>query len=602
MANFVHRLLHGSIDSDFLYFRLDAVIEHLLIDEFQDTNAVQFEILSPIIEEIIAGLGTSEVGSFFYVGDTKQSIYRFRGGTKELFQVAAKRFDVEIEALEMNYRSEGVVVNFVNDVFKEVIPGYIPQKVAKEKIEGYVEVSTHEEALEGIVASVQKYLDKGVSADDVAILCWTNDDIEAIESRLEEAFPSLHVSTESSLLLTFAPSVRTVLEYLKYCYFEADLLGRNTQVLRGVSWDEALGKIPLDWKRPLPENIKRIIETLELNGTDPDLIRLMEVADSYRDVEAFLFELERISERSAATSGQGVRILTVHKSKGLEFDYVILADRLKGDSNRRDPLMFEYDGVSLQHLYYRMKHREFFDASYNTAKEKENALSQEDRLNALYVAFTRAKKGLIVPMKEEKSVCASLGLEPCLQGSIQASAKEEEVKTNLVTLPKLAHLGRQHAQKSDDDEVAYAPEAIHFGRALHYLLEMMTSFTQEGLSHARKGLLNRYGNVLSLDALRDVEKRVESLINDKQFQALLTSGRLLKEQPVMFEGERKQIDLLVEHEDRVVVIDYKSSESIQQEHCDQVHLYKKAMETIYEKRVEAWLFYLRKEGIEAKNL
>lgn len=602
VANFVHRLLHGSIDSDFLYFRLDAVIEHLLIDEFQDTNAVQFEILSPLIEEIVSGEGTHGLGSFFYVGDTKQSIYRFRGGTKELFKVASERFDVDIEALEMNYRSERVVVDFVNDVFSASISGYIPQKVAKEEVLGYVEVSVNEDALEGLLASVKNLLDHGVSADDMAILCWTNDDINTIESALLETFDSLHVSTESSLLLTHSPIVRTVIEYVRYCYFGAELLGRNTQVLRGSSWEKPLEKISIDWARPLAQTIKHIIEKLCLDGTDADLIRLMEVADNYRDVEAFLFELERISERSCAKSGQGVRVLTVHKSKGLEFDYVLLADRLKADSNRKPPLLFEYEGVELQHLYYRMKNREFMDEDYERAKEKENLLGLEDRLNALYVAFTRAKKGLLLPMKKDKSVCASLGLDVCQKGRILSSKHEELISKARVDLMLLPHLGRQHAQKSEEDEIAYTPEAIHFGRALHYALEMLPGFTQEGLSHVHTAILNRYGGVLSAVALKDVMTRVKRLLEDEHFHSLVDGGHLFKEQPLMFEGERKQIDLLIEHEDRVIIIDYKSSENLQQEHCEQVLLYKKAMEDIYKKRVEAWLFYLRKDGIESKNL
>ncbi|WP_235604569.1 UvrD-helicase domain-containing protein, partial [Campylobacter fetus] len=87
ITNWVNELLtsDNKQDIDMLYFRLDAKIRHILIDEFQDTSIKQYEILEPLIAESVSGVGQNGLGSFFYVGDTKQSIYRFRGGQKELF-------------------------------------------------------------------------------------------------------------------------------------------------------------------------------------------------------------------------------------------------------------------------------------------------------------------------------------------------------------------------------------------------------------------------------------------------------------------------------------------------------------------------------------
>ena len=83
---FVYELLRNDekkFEPNELYFRLDGRIDDILIDEFQDTDARQFETLLPIIAEIFAGYGQNErLGSFFYVGDKKQSIYAFRGSHK----------------------------------------------------------------------------------------------------------------------------------------------------------------------------------------------------------------------------------------------------------------------------------------------------------------------------------------------------------------------------------------------------------------------------------------------------------------------------------------------------------------------------------------
>ena len=72
VTRLVYELLRGGeTDAQMLYFRLDGRINHLLIDEFQDTNVAQYEIMRPLIEEIVAGYGQNGLGSFFYVGDVK---------------------------------------------------------------------------------------------------------------------------------------------------------------------------------------------------------------------------------------------------------------------------------------------------------------------------------------------------------------------------------------------------------------------------------------------------------------------------------------------------------------------------------------------------
>ncbi|MDR2869016.1 MAG: UvrD-helicase domain-containing protein, partial [Deferribacteraceae bacterium] len=70
----------GAVGNDYLYFRLDGRLEHILIDEFQDTSDVQWKLVQPLVDEAMAGAGQGgKLGSFFCVGDPKQTIYRFRG-------------------------------------------------------------------------------------------------------------------------------------------------------------------------------------------------------------------------------------------------------------------------------------------------------------------------------------------------------------------------------------------------------------------------------------------------------------------------------------------------------------------------------------------
>ena len=114
---------HSQIDKDYLYFRLDGKINHLLIDEFQDTSISQWLTLKPLAEEAMAGLGQKDkIGSFFYVGDPKQNIYRFRGGSSSLFRTLLHEYKDKLtsQTLDTNYRSGSNIVEFVNNISNNI--------------------------------------------------------------------------------------------------------------------------------------------------------------------------------------------------------------------------------------------------------------------------------------------------------------------------------------------------------------------------------------------------------------------------------------------------------------------------------------------------
>ena len=141
-----------------MYFRLDSTISHILIDEFQDTSVLQYEILKPMIDEIKSGEGAKRfLRSFFYVGDIKQSIYRFRGGNSELFKIAAQ--GMQEESLKINYRSAKNIVEFVNETFSNKIEGFVPQE-SNSKIKGFVQVYIQEKEaiLSQVATSIRELL------------------------------------------------------------------------------------------------------------------------------------------------------------------------------------------------------------------------------------------------------------------------------------------------------------------------------------------------------------------------------------------------------------------------------------------------------------
>ncbi|MDR2636127.1 MAG: RecB-like helicase [Campylobacteraceae bacterium] len=596
ITNIVYELLCRHIDSDFLYFRLDAKIEHLLIDEFQDTNIVQYKILEPIIKEITAGIGTKEFKSFFYVGDMKQAIYRFRGGTKELFSHIIDFFSVNVGFLKYNYRSQRLIVEFVNEVFKDKIANYEPQIAHEANSGGFVEVVSHEDVKQGIIDSVKKLLENRVRPNDIAVLCDTNKDAAEIKEAIAEAFSDIPVYTESHKLLVESTNVAAVLEFLKYLYFKDELYGRNFLAFLGEDIDGLPSIQDFDINSALLELVKKCIDDFKIEGST-DIISFLGVAAKYDDIESLLYD--DIKERSYE-SGDGIRVLTVHKSKGLEFSFVIAADRLQKESSNTNQLLFDYDGIELKRLFLKSSKRELVDELYKNAKEKDMALDNEDELNCFYVAFTRAKNGLIIVQKNEKSSFEKLSMQNTIRGKIEA--KSEEKKSTAISVPyKGKSFGKQNV-KIAKEPIDTSLENIYFGLALHFTLEMMNDFSENELENALTSAKNRYGRVLDENAFVSINHRISRLINNHEFQSLLGGGKFYKEQSYIFDKERRQIDILIEREDEVVVIDYKSSSYAKESHIKQVLEYKKAIEFISKKRVKSYLYYLHEKEIEIINL
>jgi len=600
----VYYLLKERIDSEFLYFRLDAQIEHILLDEFQDTSIVQYEILKPLITEIVSGNGVNEEGSFFFVGDVKQSIYRFRGGVSALFAKVASENHTRVEPLLTNYRSQREVIEFVNRTFENKITNYLPQKTREEAQGGYVEVIACDTLLECCVTQVQRLLDLGADINEIAILCATNGDGEEIKNALENE--KIEVVTETTTKLIHQQSVKAVLEYLKYQYFKEDIYRYNFFALIQQEL-EPLALLDIN-SLLLVDVVKYAIERYELFSDEFHLIRFLDALRVYPDIEALLFEYERLDLSGAASDLRGVRVLTIHKSKGLEYEHVIVLDRLKKAPPARDTIIYEYDGIELEGIYLRIKGRDLLDKPYENALAKEKKLTREDNLNALYVAFTRARENLFVLLKSKDSAFELLELTPKARGKLVCKPSLEEASRAQTSLQyKSLYYGTQ----SDILELAKEQEedlsAIHFGLGLHYILEMLSSFELRCIANAKDMLLNRYGALLSSEEIDDICLRVEMLLKNQEFLDLV-DGECMKEKALKYKKNLRYIDLLVKKEIQdpqslfasvqYTVIDYKSSLNFQEEHHQQVNYYKNAIRAITSQEVDGYICYLLKEEIK----
>lgn len=596
VTNLLYRLLRREIDKDFLYFRLDGTIEHLLIDEFQDTSIVQYEILLPLIEEIRSGKGVKEDKTLFFVGDVKQSIYRFRGGAKELFGYAKRSLSLACEALDTNYRSTSRVVRFVNQTFQGRMKGYEFQKTAKSEENGYVRVCFGEKVEEDLKNALEQLLATHVEPKDIAVLVHTNKDAHVFKAFIEEHFKTLHVRLEATLKLTHVQNIRMLVSLLKYVYFRDELYKAEFLSLSGRAWDASFECKEEDVNLSPLSLLTRLMKHFGIFDGSHDMLGFLEVASRYDEIESFLFALDDLSDEAKSEDKEGLRVLTVHKSKGLEFEHVIVCDRLGKENNRSDTLLFDYDEVNIKGVYLNMTGRETIDPFYAKAKEREYALQDEDKLNALYVAFTRAKRSLIVCAKEQNSAFSMLDLSPCEMGRIDASARTHVTPPMSVDVFTPTYYGSQEVIVTEE-ETSEAIASMAFGTAQHYLLEMLDAFNEAALDRAYVALQNRFSSLLDEQSLQMLYRRGRHLVTSHDFLALVKGATVYKEQPIFYRNERKQIDLLLEFQDRWVIIDYKSSQKDASKHHAQVTQYQEALRTMVDKPVDAYICYLQSDGV-----
>jgi exodeoxyribonuclease V beta subunit len=602
LTYFTYRLLHESISKEFLYFKIDSKFKHILLDEFQDTSTLQFLLLKPLIDEIFAGSGQSEFRSFFYVGDTKQSLYRFRGGVEELFDKVAHDYGVEILPMDTNYRSAKHVVAQVNRWFEPTMKGYVAQKSREGASEGYVEVVESEELIDEAVKQAKRLLDLGVDVDDIAFLVSTNKDGQTLQEACQHAGIETLLKTSSSL--KNMPKIAALVAMTEYLFFGEKIDAQAMLLHVGKS----LENVDVSWfsafMSPL-QVVDRLVREFGYFDEDLNILKLLEFASTYSDIPTFVEEFETSSIAVASNTVHGAKIMTIHGSKGLEFEYVILLDKLTRKNADKSALLYHYnDELYIDKILYRTKGRENFDSDYANIIEARKVSSEKDSMNVLYVALTRAVEGLIVIRKPKESIFDALGMEVMKLGELSVNSEQrakssESMQTASAVV--LTNYGTQDTPTQDEEEEKDY-EAILFGTALHYALEMLGSFDGDSLLSAMMAVKNRYGQQLTQEHLDEIEKRVMMLIEDEKFQTLLEGAKVRKEQSLSYEGALKQIDLLLEYEDYNVVIDYKSSKKYGIKHQNQVAYYQRAIADITGKRTEGMIIYLKNEGILLLNL
>jgi ATP-dependent exoDNAse (exonuclease V) beta subunit len=439
--------LSGLKDFEYLGYRTGSQIRYVLIDEFQDTSRLEWDALENIVRN-----GLSRGGKLFYVGDVKQSIYRWRGGDPWLFEKVRAELSVTEKQLKYSYRQSPVLLNFVNNVFDKIQAdpqsnfSYNKQSLPPGRAnndEGYVyigQLGDRDELVDMTAGWIKLLQEGGVNLNDIAVLCRKNSEIEEIERCLiNKRLPYVSVGKSKMYrdfsvmdivnILNFAlkpdegvyiagllrsPVFRLSFKELDMCRDENGALSLRSvagsqphihQILEGF----------LNRSHFLSPSgfIRAVYEELEVLNKYPDktdvLLGLYEIAytfeNTYESVTLYDFAEYLQQNRdilSINTSEEkGVRLLTIHSSKGLEFHTVIVPFLTQPFKFRRGgSLMYSLDekghikGAAIARTMYET----YFSNSAAIMEifEETERNYRVDELNILYVALTRAKENLIV--------------------------------------------------------------------------------------------------------------------------------------------------------------------------------------------------------------
>ncbi|MFA5264651.1 MAG: UvrD-helicase domain-containing protein [Opitutaceae bacterium] len=432
----------GMADPEFrlqLDYRLDSCFDHWLLDEFQDTSHTQWRAIASLIDEVLQD--SEGRRSFFAVGDTKQCLYMWRGSDDKLFDRIHDRYAaaISVRKLDRSYRSAKPVLDMVNGVFGStiVVESIAGPALAERWGKMWTEHHTAEtlrelnghacwllvdkedegrkQALADLLETLTP-LRRGLS---VAILTQTNAEAEGIVDFLRanteipcslaaEVRPGsdnpASAGLRSFLSLAAHPSDKLAWTHLLMTPLAGDLRKRfaspealSLYLRREIAAKGMAGAVQAWNALAAPHLVPEDLFSRE---------RLSQCCDAARDfderglldIDALLRELDSLTVRETDVPGQ-VAVMTVHKSKGLDWDVVILPD-LEGNSlteKRRGMAVKRAADGSVEWLL-QMPRKDFAGADSVLAEQL--TCAEEDaafeQLCLLYVAMTRAKRGLYV--------------------------------------------------------------------------------------------------------------------------------------------------------------------------------------------------------------
>jgi ATP-dependent exoDNAse (exonuclease V) beta subunit len=661
------KLINGN-DTPFIYEKTGAAFRSFMLDEFQDTSDMQWNSLKPLLEN-----GLAEGGSALIVGDVKQSIYRWRNGDWRILAYGLDRdlgtFAPAHRVLDTNWRSAQAIVTSNNalfgklpqllrqrlaDTFEEagfndeqlshaVTDAYknASQHTARRDVEGYVrmEILDHtpeapapEQALQKTRELVAELQRRGYKLPDIGILVRKNTEGEAVaKALLEDGVP---VISQDALFLAHSPAVQFITGLLHQAIYSDDKINRqcieNFLAKKGIpvaaDFDAWLAGLAA---QPLTEVVEHIIERFKLDELKEEMPFVQELHDvmlnygtkETGDIYSFVaWWAEKGEKQTLAIAGEqdAVQILTIHKSKGLQFRVVIIPFCAWPVEPKPNTLFWaksaEAPFNSLPYLplnYKKDLANTCFRADYFTEKTQ----AYIDNLNLLYVAFTRAEEELHLfafkPRNNSYSV-ADL-LEQGLGGAcFEAGQKLPTVTAShaergkTITLPQYPshpytnQLRLKHREEKYDEAGASMRD---YGILMHRAFsEMKTAGDLEQAIHSL--ILHGFitGNERTTSDLR--QKMEEAMKQPNATSWFDGSWEVHTEADILLPGtggaiQQLRPDRVMIKDGKVVVVDYKFGALEDAAHETQVKKYINCLQNIGYDRVEGYLWYVSKNKVHS---
>ena len=440
----------------FVYEKIGVKYKHFFIDEFQDTSKLQWTNLVPLIENSLS----SEDSSLSISGDIKQAIYRWRGGEPEqLLKLCNNNTDFftksKVINLETNYRSKDEIIKFNNSLFNHISQFVFTSEVHKKiykncqqeynnNLGGYVGVNI----LDNLDSSpkkenaynlkiqqiVEDSLKNNFELRDICILVRTNDQGVRISDFLNKK--NIDIVSSETLLISKSEDVEFIIAILKFCS-QPKLINSKLNIINYLhrkknlkkskhifikelikepkkDFFEKLHKLNLYFdyniltKSSLYEAIEYIIFAFKLSKKSNNYIQFfLDFAFDYSNknfanILDFIDHYESKKDTLsivAPDESDAVQIMTIHKSKGLEFPVVIYAyadiDIYKEkDAKEWYPVSRdEFNGFNNLLLNFN-KDFEYFEDIGNSIYKTHLMNLELDNINLLYVALTRAQNEL----------------------------------------------------------------------------------------------------------------------------------------------------------------------------------------------------------------
>lgn len=603
----LHKIIQGA-DSPFIYEKVGTRIDHYMIDEFQDTSAMQWSNFLPLLKDSLSAGNKNLI-----VGDVKQSIYRWRNSDwKLLDEQIDKDFrhnQIEHKSLVDNWRSLKNLIDFNNAVFEtsslllqslfnENLPDeaslkkfenrirqayaesyqYIPEAKKDEGDKGHVHVEFidteaypdwQSQVLDNLPSAIEKIQDDGYSPRDIAILVRTKKEGAEVANRLLEykgqnphSRYKYDIISDEALYLKNSKSVKLIISLFRYLQKPADPTLKALAVYEFYKFGMQLSPEEAirshfsqnnDFTEEIAEKLNRIKElplyemTEEIfdlfrNAMDPnENIYIQAFLDAIidftvkksSDLDSFLQWWDESGQAQTIFTPDGqdaIRIMTIHKSKGLGFK-VVLMPFCHWEIDHRLPVILwchpvtpPFDKLQLVPVKYSQKLQNTIFA-YEYLNEKLHAYI--DNLNILYVAFTRAKNDLIVftpkPRSSQKSVNSiSSLLWACAHHTPQHSPSKKFISlpdsfdesTDILSLGKSTNPRKEKSDKGQTIGI----NTLHstpFDSRLQLRLNNKYFFTDKGQREYGTLLHEIMSNISSAD---DIAKTVQ----DYRFRGEIT--------------------------------------------------------------------------------